>query len=113
MGFAAIDLAPPPAEACIAQSDLSAATRGATFFVVAGPPSDLADFLSEASKNKAWVVVSRSKSESVETVMLRGSLQMPYREIGGLIFLAQTKKLVASFATYPAICEVENNAQKN
>jgi len=108
-----VDVAAPPVAACVAASDLATVTHGATFFVVAGKPAGIAEFLREATKSKTWVLASRAQGKGVETAVLRGALQMPYREIGGLVFLAQNKRLAVTFTTYPAICEVEHNAQKN
>jgi hypothetical protein len=75
--------------------------------VVSGDPAQVGGFLSEAAKHPVWKVEADAEAKGVRFARLAGPAEVPYREIGGLIFAAQRRRLLVSVGAVPPICEFE------
>ena len=101
-----IDLPPPPVQPCVSASAPEAA-KVKMLLVVSGDPAQVGAFLSEAAKHPVWKLEADAQADGVRFARLAGPVEVPYREIGGLLFSAQRRQLVVSFAAVPPICEFE------
>jgi hypothetical protein len=98
------DLPPPPAYQCVKPE---AVKQGKSYLVVAGSPAQVAALIVEAKSYPRWSIEADATSNGVRFVRLRAPIDIPYRDIGGLIFRARQRNLSVSFGTNPFICPVE------
>jgi hypothetical protein len=95
---------PPPAAQCVA-ADKLASTDGNTHVVLSGEPAQLAALLAEVASQ--WQVEAKATDNGVAFARLKRGLNVPYKELGGLIIRAQQRQLEVSFYTDPRICGVD------
>ena len=93
---------PPPPVECVAPES----AKGAAYVVLSGDPTQLEALLAE--RRPSWVVEAKATNKGVGFARLKGDLNLPYRDIGGLIFNAQRRQLSVSFFTRPPICGMED-----
>ena len=101
-----MDLPPPPVQQCISVASPEAA-RARLLLVVSGDPAQVGAFLAEAARHPVWRVEADATSNEVRFVRLIAPIDVPYREMGGLIFEAQRRQLTVSYLAVPPICELE------
>jgi hypothetical protein len=101
-----IDLPPPPYH-CIKAEDVTPQTQGSTFISLSGDPEQLAAFLDEIPPSNVIQLEARAEANGVAFARLRGGLNTPYRDIGGIIYAAQRRRLAVTMTTDPLICEEE------
>ena len=89
---------PPPAVECVAPEK----AKGAAYVVLSGDPAQLDAVLAGATAR--WVVDAKAINNGVGFARLKGDLDVPYKDIGGLIFDAQRRNLAVTFFTSPRIC---------
>ncbi|WP_156483468.1 hypothetical protein [Sphingobium chlorophenolicum] len=99
--------APPPAYHCVKAEDITADSKGNAFVTLSGDPQQLTAFLNEIPKSGSLQLEAQSQANGVAFARLRGALNTPYREIGGLIYSAQRRHLAVAMTTDPLICEIE------
>jgi len=98
------EIPPPPIIECVAPEN---ARSGSSYLVLSGDPAQLEAFLSER-RSELWVVEAKAVSNGVGFARLKGRLNVPYREIGGLVYYAQVRHLTADFFTVPRICGIDD-----
>lgn len=101
-----IQAAPPPAQHCVKAAEV---TSGSTYLTVSGEPAQVAAVLADARRLPEWQVETDVTSKGVRFARLKADLNVPYRSIGGLIYLAQTRHVAVAMTTDPLICETEEN----
>lgn len=102
-----IDIPPlqPPAQ-CIAATS-SEAARFPMRFIVSGNPAKVDAFLVIAAKKPMWKLESSTSGIGVRMVSFVGPSDVPYRDIGGLIYEAQRRQLAIAFLASQAICGMQ------
>jgi hypothetical protein len=98
---------PPPEYRCLKAEDVTPETPGNTYITLSGDPLQLGAFISEIPESNSMRVEARAEANGVAFARLRGSLNAPYRDIGGLIYSAQRRQLSVTMLTDPPICEAE------
>jgi hypothetical protein len=93
---------PPPPIVCVAPEK----AVGSSYVVLSGEPAQLDAILAEAKPR--WQVEARAFDNGVGFARLKSNLNVPYKEIGGLIFNAQRRRISVSFYTDPPICGLED-----
>ena len=86
---------------------MTAQTKGSTLVSLSGDPQQLSAFLNEIPKSSALKVEAQAQANGVAFARLRGKLNTPYRDIGGIIYSAQRRRLAVAMTTDPLICEIE------
>ncbi|MGE4306583.1 MAG: hypothetical protein AB7E24_21445 [Novosphingobium sp.] len=98
------DVPPPPSYVCVKAEDVKV---GATYVILAGAPQQVEAIIANGDVAKTWKVDADATSNDVRFVRLTASINVPYREIGGLIYSAQRRRLAVTMTTDPLICEAE------
>ncbi|GAA4775379.1 hypothetical protein GCM10023219_23570 [Stakelama sediminis] len=97
----------PPAYHCVKSEDAVAA-KVKMFLTVSGDPKQIEAWLVGVKKHPIWKVAADVTANGVRFVRLSGPPEVPYKEIGGLIYAAQLRRLSVSFNSEPPICEAED-----
>jgi hypothetical protein len=74
--------------------------------VISGDPRQLKALL--AQPRSFWSVEATATNNDVGFARLKADLNVPYREIGSLIFQAQQRQLEATSYTDPRICGMDD-----
>ena len=98
---------PPPPYTCIKAEEVTPQMKGFTFISLSGDPEQLSAFINQIPASNSMKVDARAESNGVAFARLRGGLNTPYRDIGGLIYAAQSRRLAVTMTTDPLICEEE------
>ena len=98
------DLPPPPAYECVAAPDVK---TGTTFFTISGVPRQIEALLAELKPKFSWKVDADATSNGIRFVRISTGIDIPYRDIGGLMAIAQRRRLAVAITTNPIICEAE------
>ena len=95
---------PPPPYQCVKAADVAKA-KVEFRLTVTGDPDQLGAWLKGLPP--LWKVLADAQSNDIRFVRLSVPSTLPYREIGGLIYNAQLRRLDVSSSTVPPICESE------
>ena len=98
---------PPAAHQCVKAEDVTLQWKGSAFLSLSGDPQQLAALLNEIPKTSSLQIEAQSEANGVASARLRGPLNTPYRDIGGIIYSAQRRNLTVTMTTDPLICEIE------
>lgn len=97
---------PPPPAACVKAQD-AAGAHFKLYIVASGEPVKMEDWLKDVRGHPGWRLDADTLSDGIRFVRLSADGPLSYRDIGGLIYLGQTRKLSIAFKSEPAICEAD------
>jgi len=97
---------PPPPYHCVKSEDAAAADVKMVV-IASGDPAQVEAWLTEVKKHPVWKIAADAVSNGVRFIRLSGPGEVPYREIGGLVYDAQFRRLSISFNSEPPICEAK------
>ena len=93
---------PPPPVVCVAPDK----AEGSTYVVLGGDPAQLDAVL--AGIPSSWKVEAKTVANGIGFARLKNGLNVPYREIGGVVFDAQRRRLSVSVYTDPPVCGLDD-----
>jgi len=77
--------------------------------VASGDPAQMEEWLKEVRERRHWQLDADAQSDGIRFARLSADASIPYREIGGLIYSGQARRLSITFQLEPPICEAEEN----
>jgi len=93
---------------CVKAQD-AAKTDIKAYMVASGDPVQMEEWLKEVRQRPLWRLDADAQSNGVRFVRLSADGSVLYREIGGLIYSGQTRRLSITFQLEPPICEAEED----
>lgn len=87
-----MDHVPPPEYRCLKAESVMLETPGSTYLTLSGDPFQLGAFIDGIPKESAMRLEARAEANGVAFARLRAPLNMPYRNIGSLIYAAQSMR---------------------
>ena len=91
-----IDLPPPTVQECVRIASPSAAEARA-IFTVSGDATQVRPFLGVVGQHPVWSIEADAEANGIRFLRLTAPADLPYRDIGGLIYEAQRRRLQFSF----------------
>ena len=96
---------PPSIQQCVPAAK---AHSGSAYFIAAGDPTQVNRLIADAATYPKWKLDADAVSNGVRFIRLTADIDLPYEQVGGLIYKAQLRRLAGGFTTTPTICEAED-----
>ena len=96
---------PPPVIRCMAPEN----AKGSAYVVLSGNAVQLDAVLSQIKP--PWVVEAKAVDHGVGFARLKADINVPYRDVGGLIIIAQARQIAVKFYMWPPVCGLDPDAE--